>query len=181
MGDPAKASALPDNTAVDSFAATCAEKEAAPAASPAAASGERELPRRIGRYVVLRHLGQGGMGVVFAAYDEELARKLAVKLLHHAELASSDRRTRIFREAQAMARVSHPNVVQVYEVGETAGQVFIAMEFIEGTTLGSWQKQRERPWDEVLRMYLAAGEGLLAAHRVGLVHRDFKPEHIGAS
>ena len=88
--------------------------------------------------------------------------------------------SRIFREAQAMARVSHPNVVQVYEVGEVDGQVFIAMEFIEGTTLGTWQKQSERSWDEVLRMYLEAGQGLLAAHRVGLVHRDFKPEHIAA-
>ncbi len=175
MGDPAKPAALPAAAGVDIFADTFAGQE--PAAAPPAAA-PTALPRSIGRFVVLRQLGQGGMGVVYAAYDEELDRKLAVKLLHQTELQSADRRTRILREAQAMARVSHPNTVQVYEVGEVAGQVFIAMEFIEGTTLGSWQSQSGRPWEEVLRMYVAAGQGLVAAHAVGLVHRDFKPDNV---
>ena len=135
-------------------------------------------PSRIGRYVIIRHLGQGSMGVVYAAYDPELDRKVAVKLLHESALTSSSRRARIIGEAQAMARVSHPNVVHVYEVGEATGQVFVAMEFIEGTTLSTWQKQDQRTWEEVLRIYLAAGKGLLAAHSAGLVHRDFKPDNV---
>src|SRR4051794_10638295 len=105
----------------------------------ASQSGARQiggpLSQRIGRYIILRHLGQGAMGVVYTAYDEELDRKLALKLLHESALTSSDRRARITREAQAMARLSHPNVIQVYEVGEVLGRVFVAMEFIEGTTL----------------------------------------------
>ena len=174
MGDPAKPAALQAGAGIDIFADTFAGQEPGPA-SPA---GPNALPRNIGRFVILRQLGQGGMGVVYAAYDEELDRKLAVKLLHQTELQSADRRTRILREAQAMARLSHPNTVQVYEVGEVLGQVFIAMEFIEGTTLGSWQNQSGRTWEEVLRMYVAAGQGLVAAHAVGLVHRDFKPDNV---
>ena len=142
-----------------------------PPAPPTAA------PQRIGRYSVLRQLGEGGMGVVYAGYDKELDRKAAVKLLRAAGLPSEERRARILREAQGLARVSHPNVVSVYEVGETQGQVFIAMEFVDGTTLTDWQ-ERSRRWDEVLKMYRAAGEGLEAAHQAGLVHRDFKPDNV---
>jgi serine/threonine protein kinase len=155
--------------------------------APAAARIEVHDLRRIGRYFILRPLGQGGMGVVYAAYDEELDRKVALKLLHRSELAGSERRARVLREAQAMARVSHPNVLTVYEVGvldevegggATGSQIFIAMEFIEGATLHAWQRQEGRTWDEILRMYLAAGQGLHAAHSAGLVHRDFKPETV---
>jgi len=128
------------------------------------------IPHRVGRYIILRQLGQGGMGVVYSAYDEQLDRKVALKLLRQAEFAPADRRARLFREAQAMARLSHPNVVQVYEVGEEAGQVFIAMEFIEGTVLADWQN-KSRTFEEILSVYLNAGRGLLAAHRAGLVHR----------
>lgn len=136
------------------------------------------VPHRIGRFVILRLLGQGGMGAVYSAYDDQLDRKVAVKILHHSEFAPIDRRARVLREAQAMARVSHPNVVQVYEVGEAEGQVFIAMEFIEGSALSAWQSERSRSWEDVLRVYRAAGQGLLGAHRVGLVHRDFKPDNV---
>ncbi len=135
-------------------------------------------PHRIGRFVVLRELGRGGMGVVYAAYDEELSRKVAVKLLRKSDPSDQQGRARIQREAQAMARVAHPNVVSVYEVGELDGQVFIGMEFVEGTTLGEWQRQPGLSWETILLAYLAAGQGLLAAHQAGLVHRDFKPDNV---
>ena len=161
------------------LASTQAGADGADTATPSVVtvgSGRLQAAHRVGRYQILRQIGAGGMGVVFAAYDEELDRKVAVKLLREAGNAHSDRRTRILREAQAMARISHPNVVQIYEVGEltaVAGQVFIAMEFIDGTTLADWQRQRS--WEEVLPIYLAAGQGLVAAHESGLVHRELKP------
>ncbi|HRI49447.1 MAG TPA: serine/threonine-protein kinase, partial [Pseudomonadota bacterium] len=153
-------------------------------AAPAAAQSTPLAAQRIGRYAVLRQLGQGGMGVVLAAYDEELDRRVAVKLLRDHSAHAFEHRMRIFREAQAMARVSHPNVVQVYEVGEFGppgsrnSHVFIAMEFIDGVTLYDWQRQDGRSWEDILRVYLAAGQGLLAAHESGLVHRDFKPDNV---
>ena len=135
----------------------------------------------IGRYVVLGLLGRGGMGEVYAAYDPELDRKIAVKLLRArgaAGQSDADGRTRLLREAQAIARLSHPNVVVVYDVGTFRESVFIAMEFVEGHTLGYWLQAAPRRWREVLEVYLAAGRGLAAAHAAGLVHRDFKPENV---
>jgi serine/threonine protein kinase/tetratricopeptide (TPR) repeat protein len=134
----------------------------------------------IGRYVVLGLLGRGGMGEVYAAYDPELDRKIAVKLLRSRGGGPSDpdARTRLLREAQAIARLSHPNVVVVYDVGTFRDSVFIAMEFVEGNTLGYWLQAAPRGWREVLDVYLAAGRGLVAAHAAGLVHRDFKPENV---
>jgi len=134
-------------------------------------------PVRVGRYVLRGRLGVGGMGVVYAADDADLGRRVAIKLLHGT--GSEDQaRGRILREAQALARLSHPNVVQIYEVGEVSRQVFVAMEFVEGLTLAQWQRQQTRPWRELLEVYLQAGRGLAAAHEVGLVHRDFKPENV---
>ncbi|EDM81713.1 serine/threonine kinase family protein [Plesiocystis pacifica SIR-1] len=130
----------------------------------------------IGRYVVVRTLGQGGMGTVFLAYDPELDRRVAVKLLR-ASKARDTSRSRLMREAQAMARVSHPNVVAVHDVGTHGDRVFITMEYIEGGTLQHWLRTR-RPWGEVVEMFAAAGRGLLAAHEAGLIHRDFKPENV---
>src|SRR5690606_3728762 len=109
-------------------------------------------------------------------YDPDLDRKVALKLLHGGPSGSSGTggETRLIREAQAMAKLSHPNVIAVHDVGTYRGNVFVAMEFVDGPTLAAWHSQR-RPWKEVLRMYLQAGRGLAAAHAVGLVHRDFKP------
>ena len=134
-------------------------------------------PGRIGRFVVLRRLGAGGMGVVYAAYDEELDRKLAIKVVRD-DTHGTQGRTRMQREAQAMARLSHPNVVQIYEAGEFAGQVYVAMEFVKGQNLSEWLAAEERSHEETLEVFLQAGRGLAAAHRQGLVHRDFKPDNV---
>jgi tetratricopeptide (TPR) repeat protein len=133
---------------------------------------------QVGRYLLLRRLGEGGMGVVYAAYDPDLDRKVALKLLQPDGRTDSEAaRARLLREAQAMARVSHPNVIPVFDVGVWGDQVFLAMELADGGTLSSWL-QTEHPWQEVLERFLAAGRGLLAAHEAGLVHRDFKPANV---
>ena len=135
------------------------------------------LPR-VGRYVLLRKLGEGGMGVVYAAYDQELDRKVALKIIHPERQQDPELRARVIREAQALARVSAPNVIHVYQVGEVEGQLFIAMEFVNGTTLSKWQSDPAHKWQDILRMYIAAGQGLQSAHEAGLVHRDFKPDNV---
>ncbi|MEM9461348.1 MAG: serine/threonine-protein kinase [Myxococcota bacterium] len=131
--------------------------------------------RRIGRFVVLERVGEGGMGTVYAAYDEQLDRKVAIKLLRMGR--GSTARMRLKREAQAMARLSHPHVVTVHEVGEVDGEIYLAMEFIRGQTLDEWSKT-EPGWREVLDAFDQAGRGLVAAHDAGIVHRDLKPHNI---
>ncbi|MDY7232143.1 protein kinase domain-containing protein [Hyalangium rubrum] len=133
----------------------------------------------LGRFVISGVLGAGGMGVVYAAEDPQLGRKVALKLLRSARAdATEERQARLLREAQAMARLSHPNVLPVFDLGTEGGQVFLAMELVEGPTLAEWLRQRERPWREVVELFLEAGRGLAAAHRAGLVHRDFKPANV---
>ncbi|MEZ4451850.1 MAG: serine/threonine-protein kinase [Nannocystaceae bacterium] len=136
-------------------------------------------PPRLGRYLTLETLGAGGMGIVVAAYDPELDRKVALKFIREG-LDDSDHRRRMIREAQALARLSHPNVVTVYEVREFEGQVFVAMEFVRGETLRAWLGRRPRAgaWREILEVFEGAGRGLVAAHEAGLVHRDFKPDNV---
>jgi WD40 repeat protein/predicted Ser/Thr protein kinase len=138
------------------------------------------LPEQIGRFVVARRLGAGGMGLVFEAHDQTLDRRVAVKLLRtdSGGSQSDEGSTRLLREAQALARLSHPNVIQVYEVGTYRGQVFVAMEYIDGDTLDVWQRDPELKWPEILRVYLDAARGLAAAHDAGIVHRDFKPANV---
>ncbi|MCA9686296.1 MAG: serine/threonine protein kinase [Myxococcales bacterium] len=137
---------------------------------------------QLGPFAVLRVLGRGGMGTVFAAYDERLDRRVAIKLLHprlqRDHEAEGLARERARREAQALARVSHPNIIEVFEVGEHLDRPFVAMEFIEGETLQAWLDARARSWQEVVEVFVAAGRGLAAAHRAGLIHRDFKPDNV---
>jgi serine/threonine protein kinase len=135
----------------------------------------------IGRYVVLGLVGRGGMGEVYAAFDPELDRKVAVKLLRVKAgngVTMTEGRQRTLREAQAIARLSHQNVVVVYDVGTFEDKVFIAMEFVDGNTVTFWLEQQPRSWQEILRVFVAAGRGLTAAHEKGLVHRDFKPDNV---
>ena len=139
--------------------------------------GAPQEAARVGRFAILGPIGAGGMGVVYAAYDDELGRKVAIKLVRPGR-NDPDIRARSRREAQALARLSHPNVVQVYEVGEYQGQVYVAMEYIQGKTLRAWQSSAARPWRDVVAMYLQVGHGLAAAHARGLVHRDFKPDNV---
>jgi eukaryotic-like serine/threonine-protein kinase len=138
-------------------------------------------PRTIGRFVVLRRAGRGGMGEVLSAFDEELGRRVAIKLLKKQPRARESRRARMRREAQAMAQVSHPNVIQVFEVGEHGERTFIAMEYVEGQSLEHWQRgspELPRSREQILDAYLQAGAGLAAAHRAGVLHRDFKPANV---
>ncbi len=139
-------------------------------------------PRRgdqIGHFTVLAQLGAGGMGVVYGAYDVELNRKVAIKLLRIAPgQDQSIGRARLMREAQAMAKVDDANVVTVFEVGKHRGDVYIAMEFIDGETFGDWRTRTGALWPEVINILGQAARGLVAAHAQGLVHRDFKPDNV---
>jgi predicted Ser/Thr protein kinase/tetratricopeptide (TPR) repeat protein len=131
---------------------------------------------RLGRYILLNELGRGGMSVVYAAYDPQLDRRVALKVVHSDKL-SEVHRARLHREAQALARLSHPNVVAVFDVGDLDNVTFVAMELVDGATLREWCKEKHT-WREIVRVMVAAGRGLSAAHTAGIVHRDVKPQNI---
>src|SRR5437868_11762580 len=146
-----------------------------PSGPPAKDQALPTLPRgaTIGRYVVLAMVGRGGMGEVYAAYDPELDRKVAVKLLRVKPgngVSLAEGRTRTLREAQAIARLSQPNVVVVFDVGTFEDKVFIAMEYVEGNTVTYWLQVQQRGWKEILQVFTDAGCGLAAAHEKGLIH-----------
>ena len=135
-------------------------------------------PVRRGRYVVLGVLGRGGLGVVHAAYDPELDRKVALKLVDARAPGAERLRQRLRREAQALARLSHPNVVAVHDVGLDGDEVYVAMALVEGKTLGAWLTHGNPSWSEIRDVLVGVARGLEAAHRVGLVHRDVKPANV---
>ena len=163
-----------------SHAQTLPADEAAAALAHEGDLEESILKERLGRFRVLSRLGRGGMGVVYSAYDPQLDRKVALKVLRpelHEGVGAEAATARLLREAQAMAKINDPHVIVVHEVGMLEVRVFIAMEYVDGGTLGAWMAKR-RPWREVISIFIRAGSGLAAAHRGGLVHRDFKPENV---
>jgi hypothetical protein len=137
-----------------------------------------EVPsiERVGRFELRERLGAGAMGVVYAAWDPELDRRVAIKLLRDA--SGTDAGLRLLREAKAMAQLRHPNVIQVYEIGHHDGQIFVAMQVIEGISLRTWLLEQRRTWREIVAVFIEAGRGLAAAHAAGLVHRDVKPANV---
>jgi tetratricopeptide (TPR) repeat protein/predicted Ser/Thr protein kinase len=129
------------------------------------------------RYVLAEELGRGGMAVVHAAHDRHLGRRVAVKLLRPDRAGQSDG-ARLYREAQALAQLRHPNVVTVFDAGSHDDQIFVAMELVDGQSLRTWMSAERRPWRDVVQKLVGAGRGLAAAHDAGLVHRDFKPDNV---
>ena len=130
----------------------------------------------IGRYAIGERLGSGAMGVVYAAHDPQLHRRVALKLLHRPGLAGS--RAALLDEARTLARVSHPHVVTVFDAGIFDGRPFIVMEHVEGITLRRWLGQTRHSWRQILALFVAAGQGLAAAHAAGITHGDFKPDNV---
>ncbi len=152
-----------------------------PITGDAAAAGDVPPPGALGRFVATALLGRGGMGMVLRAHDPVLDRPVALKLLapeRWADTAASIGAQELAREGQALAKLAHPNVVTVHEMGRIGDRTFIAMELIDGVSLRAWLEAARRPWREVMAVLLACGRGLAAAHAAGLVHRDFKPENV---
>ena len=175
MGSPPGRSSTEEATALVAEPASVSGSHTAGRDTEMAAA-RPEIGSTLGRYVLLDRVGEGGMGVVYRAYDPKLSREVAIKMV---TIEADDRgRGRLLREAQALAQLTHPNVVPVYDVGEAEGLVFIVMEYVAGDTLRDWMRRGPHPWPQVVERMLQAGEGLAAAHAAGLVHRDFKPANV---
>jgi len=149
-------------------------------AGPHATDWQRALPTgtAVGRYVVHRVIGRGGMGTVYGAVDPTLGRRVAVKLVRGRGRPTARYRQRLQREALALARLCHPNIVSIFDIGTTTHGTFVAMEYVRGIDLRKWLHIAPRSVEDVLEVFIAAGEGLAAAHEAGLVHRDFKPNNV---
>ena len=172
---------IPTEQETPTSAATVTSEDGATEPSVEAPEEQLKPGSPLGRYVVRERLGAGGMGVVYEAYDPELNRKIAIKLMRpggSGSTSASEGRARLMREAQAMAQLSHPNAIAVYDVGTLGDQVFIAMEYVEGRTLTHWLAELKRPWREIANMFVHTGRGLAAAHAAGILHRDFKPDNV---
>lgn len=172
-GPPPNDGVLPECAAVDSV-------DAARALANVSANlfGTTEERPQFGRFTLLEQVGAGAMGTVYSAFDPELDRKVAIKLLRGQLDESQQRaRARMRREARALAKLTHPNVATVYEVGQVDERVFIAMEFVDGRSLDVWIEDHP-PWRDVVSVFRDAGAGLAAAHESGIVHRDFKPGNV---
>ena len=137
---------------------------------------DRPPPERVAHYRILRKLGEGGMGVVYAAHDERLRRDVAIKMIHSGGDATA--RERLWREARAAAAVSHPNVCQLYEVGEERGELFLAMELLEGEALAARIARGPMPPAEAVEVALPILGALEPLHRRGVLHRDLKPSNV---
>ena len=133
---------------------------------------------QVGRYEIESVVGAGAMGVVYAARDSQLARRVALKLLRPVVVEDEEARRRLVQEALTLARLSHQNIVTIHDSGEWHDQVFVAMELVDGGTLSDWLWKESPPLTEVLRVFRAVGEGLAAAHAAGVVHRDVKPDNV---
>ena len=140
--------------------------------------GQLHPGARVGRYQILGAVGRGGMGEVYAAYHPDLDRRIALKVVQGLGGDTGERRARLLREARAIARLSHPNVVTVHDAGTFGDRVFIAMELIDGRTIDQWLRAERRTWQQILDVFIAAGRGLAAAHAADVIHRDFKPQNV---
>ena len=157
-----------DDTAVTALAGETADLSGVPRPIES-----RTIGSTIGRFTIVEPLGAGGMGAVFRAYDPVLDRAVAIKLLHDGHDPQ-----RLLREAQALARLKHPNVLTVHEAGVDGGDPYLATELVDGDNLQTWLAKAPREREDILEIFAAAGRGLMAAHRAGIVHRDFKPANV---
>jgi tetratricopeptide (TPR) repeat protein len=155
-------------------------EETAPATGLESTPGDYRFPpgTLAGRYVLGERLGAGGMGIVYEAHDARLNRSVALKLLRPDATGGEGAHDQLVREAQTLARLAHPNVVTVHGVGDFEGRFYVEMELVRGCTLAQWLQREARTWQDVLGVFLQAGRGLAAAHAVGIVHRDFKPDNV---
>ncbi len=171
----------PNSDSEKELSKTYADRTQSEQAEEEVASFDLARGTNVGRYLIVDELGRGGMGEVYRAFDPDLNRPVALKILNGQRALRGDDslgRQRLLREAQALAQLSHPNVVAVHDVGTFEKSVFIAMELVEGLTLKQWLRQTHPDWRQIVAVMQAAGQGLAAAHLAGMVHRDFKPSNM---